>query len=78
MKACWVVRSKIINKVHYKKYTDLFSDIIKKYNGKNFAHGGNLVLEISDRFIELRLWNFLHLMLEKNVDHQKNIKSFIV
>ena len=42
MKACWVVRSKIINKVHYKKYTDLFSDIIKKYNEKNFAHDGNL------------------------------------
>ena len=42
MKACWVVRSKIINKVNYKKYTDLFLDIIKKYNGKIFARGGNL------------------------------------
>ena len=37
MKAYWVARSKIINKVNYKKYTDFVPDIIKKYNGKIFS-----------------------------------------
>ncbi len=37
MKAYWVARSKIINKVNYKKYTDLVPDIIEKYNGKILA-----------------------------------------
>ncbi len=46
MKAYWVARSKIINKVNYKKYTDLVPDIIKKYNGKILARGGDFkVLE---------------------------------
>ena len=46
MKAYWVARSKIINKVNYKKYTYLVPDIIKKYNGKILARGGDFkVLE---------------------------------
>ena len=51
MKADWVARSKIINKVNYKKYTDLVPDIIEKYNGKVLARGGNFkVLEGIDQF----------------------------
>ena len=51
MKAYWVARSKIINKVNYKKYTDLVPDIIKKHNGKILARGGNFkVLEGTDQF----------------------------
>ena len=51
MKAYWVARSKIINKVNYKKYTDLVPSIIEKYNGKILARGGNFkVLEGTDQF----------------------------
>ena len=51
MKAYWVARSKIINKVNYKKYTDLVPDIIKKYNGKILACVGDFkVLEGTDQF----------------------------
>ncbi len=51
MKAYWVARSKIINKVNYKKYTDLVPNIIKKYNGKILARGGYFkVLEGTDQF----------------------------
>ena len=51
MKAYWVARSKIINKVNYKKYTDLVADIIEKYNDKILARGGNFkVLEGADQF----------------------------
>ena len=51
MKAYWVARSKIINKVNYKKYTDLVPDIFEKYNGKILARCGNFkVLEGTDQF----------------------------
>ena len=51
MKAYWVARSKIINKINYKKYTDLVPDIIEKYNGKILARGSNFkVLEGTDQF----------------------------
>ena len=51
MKAYWVARSKIINKINYKKYTDLVPDVIEKYNGKILARGGNFkVLEGVDQF----------------------------
>ena len=51
MKAYWVARSKIINKVNYKKYTDLVPDTIQKYNGKILARGDNFkVLEDTDLF----------------------------
>ena len=51
MKAYWVARSKIINKVNYKKYTDLVPDIIEKYNGKILTRGGNFeVLGGADQF----------------------------
>ena len=50
MKAYWVARSKIINKVNYKKYTDLVPDIIEKYNGKILVGGNFNVLEGADQF----------------------------
>ena len=51
MKAYWVARSKIVNKVNYKKYTDLVPDIIEKYNVKILARGGDFkVLEGTDQF----------------------------
>ncbi len=51
MKAFWVARSKIKNKINYKKYTDLVPDIIEKYKGKILARGGNFkVLEGTDQF----------------------------
>ena len=51
MKAYWVARSKIINKINYKKYTDLVPDIIEKYNGKILSRGGNFkFLEGTDQF----------------------------
>lgn len=51
MQAYWVARSKIINKVNYKKYTDLVPDIIKKYNGKILARGDKFkVLEGTDQY----------------------------
>ena len=51
MKAYWVARSKIINKVNYKKYTDLVPNVIEKFNCKILACGGNFkVLEGTDQF----------------------------
>ena len=51
MKAYWVARSKIINKINYKKYTDLVPSIIKRYNGTILARGGDYeVLEGTKEF----------------------------
>ena len=41
MVAYWVARAKIKNPVAYKKYTDLAPEIIKQYQGKVLARGGN-------------------------------------
>jgi uncharacterized protein (DUF1330 family) len=40
MPAYWVARSRIIDPVEYKKYTDLVPDIIAKYGGRVLARGG--------------------------------------
>ena len=54
-----MARSKIINKVNYKKYTDLVPDIIKKYNGKILARGGDfIVLEGTDQFHRFKIIEF--------------------
>ena len=59
MKAYWVARSKIVNKVNYKKYTDLVPDIIEKYNGKILACDGDFkVLEDNDQFHKLVIIKF--------------------
>ena len=59
MKAYWVARSKIINKINYKKYTDLVPNIIEKYNGKILARVGNFkVLEGADQFYRFVIIEF--------------------
>ena len=80
MKAYWVARSKIINKVNYKKYTDLVPDIIEKYNGKILARGGNFkVLEGTDQFHRFVIIEFPSLEDgEKMLVIKRISKSFIV
>jgi uncharacterized protein (DUF1330 family) len=40
MSAYWVARSKIIDPVAYKKYTDRIPGIIRRHGGKVLARGG--------------------------------------
>ena len=40
MPAYWVARSRIVDPVEYKKYTDRVPAIIAKYGGKVLARGG--------------------------------------
>ena len=40
MPAYWVARSKIIDPVAYKKYTDRIPGILQQYGGKVLARGG--------------------------------------
>lgn len=40
MPAYWMARSKILDPVAYKKYTDRIPDIMKRYGGKVLARGG--------------------------------------
>jgi uncharacterized protein (DUF1330 family) len=51
MPAYWVARSRIIDPVGYKKYTDLVPAIIAKYGGRVLARGGRYeLLEGPDKF----------------------------
>lgn len=51
MAAYWVARSKIIDPVAYKRYTDQVPDIISKFGGKVLARGGDFrILEGTDKF----------------------------
>ena len=51
MPAYWVARSRIIDPVEYKKYTDLVPGIIAKYDGKVLARGGRFqIMEGPDKF----------------------------
>ena len=40
MSAYWVARSRILDPIDYKKYTDLVPDIIARHGGKVLARGG--------------------------------------
>lgn len=40
MPAYWVARAKINDPAEYKKYTDRIPEILKKFNGKVLARGG--------------------------------------
>lgn len=40
MPAYWIARSRVIDPVEYKRYTDLVPAIIAKYGGKVLARGG--------------------------------------
>ncbi len=51
MPAYWVARSRIIDPVEYKKYTDQVPAIIAKYGGKVLARGGRFqIMEGPDKF----------------------------
>lgn len=51
MPAYWVARSKIIDPVAYKRYTDLVPSIIKQFGGKVLARGGKFkILEGTDKY----------------------------
>ena len=51
MPAYWIARSRIIDPVEYKKYTDLVPGIIAKHNGKVLARGGRFqIMEGPDKF----------------------------
>jgi uncharacterized protein (DUF1330 family) len=51
MPAYWVARSRIIDPVEYKKYTDLVPGIIAKYGGKVLARGGKFqIMEGPEKF----------------------------
>ncbi|MBX2880355.1 MAG: DUF1330 domain-containing protein [Granulosicoccus sp.] len=51
MPAYWVARSKIIDPVAYKRYTDRVPGIISQYGGKVLARGGDFkILEGTDKF----------------------------
>ena len=51
MPAYWVARSRIIDPVEYKKYTDPLPAIFAKYGGKVLARGGRYqIMEGPDKF----------------------------
>ena len=51
MPAYWVARSRVIDPVEYKKYTDQVPGIIAKFGGKVLARGGRFeILEGPDTF----------------------------
>jgi uncharacterized protein (DUF1330 family) len=51
MPAYWLARSKIVDPVEYKKYTDLVPGILKKHGGKVLARGARSeTLEGPDNF----------------------------
>jgi uncharacterized protein (DUF1330 family) len=51
MPAYWVARSRIIEPVAYKKYTDRVPDIIARFGGKVLARGGRYqIMEGPEKF----------------------------
>jgi uncharacterized protein (DUF1330 family) len=51
MPAYWVARSRIVDPVEYKKYTDRIPAILAKYGGKVLARGGRFqIMEGPDKF----------------------------
>lgn len=51
MAAYWVARSRVIDAVAYKRYTDQVPDIISRFGGKVLARGGEFkILEGTDKF----------------------------
>ena len=51
MPAYWLARSRIVDPVQYKKYTDRIPAILAKYGGKVLARGGRFqIMEGPDKF----------------------------
>ena len=52
MPAYWVARSRIIDPVEYKKYTDRVPAVIAKYGGKVLARGGRFQIMGARAWVE--------------------------
>lgn len=51
MPAYWVARSRVIDPVQYKKYTDLLPPLFARYDGRILARGGRFrIMEGPDKF----------------------------
>jgi uncharacterized protein (DUF1330 family) len=51
MPAYWIARSRIVDPVEYKKYTDLVPGIIARHGGKVLARGGRYrIMEEPEKF----------------------------
>ncbi|HEX9322750.1 MAG TPA: DUF1330 domain-containing protein [Xanthobacteraceae bacterium] len=51
MPAYWVARSRVVDPIEYKKYTDLVPDIIARHGGKVLARGGKFrIMEGPEKF----------------------------
>jgi uncharacterized protein (DUF1330 family) len=51
MPAYWLARSRVIDPIEYKKYTDLVPDIIARHGGKILARGGKFrIMEGPEKF----------------------------
>ena len=51
MAAYWLARARIVDRVEYKKYTDLVPDILHNFGGKVLARGGRYeILEGPEQF----------------------------
>jgi len=51
MPAYWVARSRVVDPVEYKKYTDRVPEILDKYQGTVLARGGRYqIMEGPDKF----------------------------
>lgn len=51
MPAYWVARSRVVDPVEYKKYTDHVPEILDKYQGTVLARGGRYqIMEGPDKF----------------------------
>jgi uncharacterized protein (DUF1330 family) len=51
MPAYWIARSRIIDPVEYKKYTDLVPEIIARHGGRVLARGGRFeIMEGPEKF----------------------------
>ena len=51
MPAYWVARSRVIDRIEYKKYTDLVPEIVARYGGKFLARGGKFrIMEGPEKF----------------------------
>lgn len=51
MPAYWVARSRVIDPIEYKKYTDLVPEIVARYGGKFLARGGKFrIMEGPEKF----------------------------
>jgi len=72
MPAYWVARSKIIDPVEYKRYTDLVPGIIAKFGGKVLARGGEFeILEGPDTFHRFVVIEFPTLKDAHDCHHSK-------